>query len=122
MPVLIIGTTDLDRDFHPFGISVCSNETEDDFTFIFKNLMKFDSMITIDTLVSDASIAIHNVFRKIFGGNSKLVLCWSHMDRNVVKKLHLVNKSDRNEIIDDIDKLQLSSNKEIFGKAMNPFI
>ena len=26
MPVLIIGNSDLDRHFHPFGICICSNE------------------------------------------------------------------------------------------------
>jgi hypothetical protein len=39
-PVLIVGTTDLDRHFHPFGIAVCSNEKTQDFLFVFRALQE----------------------------------------------------------------------------------
>jgi len=35
-PVSVIGTTDLNKAFHPFVLAVCSNEQTKDFEFIFK--------------------------------------------------------------------------------------
>ena len=37
-PVLIIGTTDREKAFHPFGLAVSMNETEQDFSFIFESI------------------------------------------------------------------------------------
>ena len=37
-PVLIIGTTDADRKFHPFGLAVCNSEKRDDYIFYLKAL------------------------------------------------------------------------------------
>ena len=38
-PVLIVGTTDLDCHFHPFGMAVCANEETQDFKFVFQSLI-----------------------------------------------------------------------------------
>ena len=37
-PVLIVGTTYLDRHLHLFGLSVCTNEKTADFNFIFSSI------------------------------------------------------------------------------------
>jgi hypothetical protein len=43
------------------------------------------------------------------------MMCWSHMRKRVQKKLHLIeDKNLHDEIMDDIDTLQLSSNKKTF--------
>jgi hypothetical protein len=34
-PILIVGTTDKDKSFHPFGVALCCNEKEEAFKFIF---------------------------------------------------------------------------------------
>ena len=39
-PVLIVGTTDKAKRFHPFGIGVTSSETSTDFAFIFHAISK----------------------------------------------------------------------------------
>jgi len=39
MSILIAETCDMDRHFYPFGISVCSSETTEDFIFIFQSLV-----------------------------------------------------------------------------------
>ena len=45
-------------------------------------------------------------------------MCWAHMRQNVDKKAEtMVNKNHQDEIIEDIEKLQKSLNKEIFIKA-----
>jgi hypothetical protein len=37
-PVLVVGTTDKIRQFHPFGLCTCSNEQTADFVFLFEAL------------------------------------------------------------------------------------
>jgi len=123
MPVLMIGTTDMDRHFHPFGIGVCTNERTADFAFIFKSIFQsLGESITVDTLVSDASDAIRNAFKQVFGEEVLLIMCWVHMRRNVAKNLHLVDAEFRDDLMDDIDTLQLASNKDVFDKGKYIFI
>jgi len=122
MPVLIIGTSDMDRHFHTFGIGVCSNEKKDDFAFIFQSLVdglkKFGEVIQVNILISDASSAIRNAFTEVFGADKVLIMCWAHMRRKVVQNLNLIDGEFKEEVMDDIDSLQLSSNKEIFEKSI----
>jgi hypothetical protein len=49
-------------------------------------------------------------------------MCWAHVRRNVVKKLHLVEEEYQEEVMIDLDALQLSSSTEIFDKAKELFI
>ena len=126
-PVLIVGTTDKDKKFHPFGTAVCTFEDENDFAFIFnsvKDLLK--ETLTIDykpsILVADASSAITNGFEQAFGPFPCRVVCWAHVIRNVDKKLMLV--SDRKmqaSIRADICSIQLATNEERFDLAMQLF-
>lgn len=39
-PILQIGTTDLYRKYHPFGLAVCTHETHGEVKFIFGSLKK----------------------------------------------------------------------------------
>ena len=77
-PVLIVGTTDLDRKFHPIGLSVCSEEKQKDFEFICKairdGLFKLDDSNTYNpnVLIADGSDAIRNAFTRIFASNKWL--------------------------------------------------
>ena len=127
-PIIIIGTTDLDRHFHAFGLGVCTNETTADFNFIFSSinvgLGKINEAFLFNpsVLISDASIAIRTAYQQVFQKN-EMVMCWAHMRRNCVKKIEtLVAKEDQNELLEDIDKLQLSQSSEIFKKATTLFI
>jgi hypothetical protein len=51
-----------------------------------------------------------------------IIMCWAHVRRNVVKQLHLVDEMYREDVMVDIDKLQLASNKEVFNIAKDLFI
>ena len=44
-PSLTCGTTDKNKNFHPFGISVSMHETGDDFEFMFNGLKNASSKI-----------------------------------------------------------------------------
>ncbi|CAF1167498.1 unnamed protein product [Adineta ricciae] len=87
-PVLIIGTTDLNKVFHPFGLAICSNEKTKDFEFIFKSVqvgmqkMKKESLKPT-ALVADAADAIKNGFKNVFNNEYNQIMCWSHMKTKV---------------------------------------
>lgn len=58
--VLICGTTDMRRHFHPFGVGVCVNERQEDFTFIFNTIKQkalhiFNVQPDFKVLISDAA-------------------------------------------------------------------
>jgi hypothetical protein len=126
-PILIVGTTDLDRHFHPFGMAVCTNEEKQDFRFVFQSLV--DGVEKIDqpkmqpeVLIADSANAIRNAFLETFG-DKQMVMCWAHVYRNVIKKLNtLVAKNQQTEMISDIEALQLSQSRTIFDRASNLFI
>ncbi|KAF9758301.1 hypothetical protein NGRA_3148 [Nosema granulosis] len=126
-PVLIIGTTDLDRHFHSFGIAVCSNEKTQDFTFVFRGLQEgiqklgFEE-INPDVLIADGADSIRNAFQDVFG-EKPMVMCWAHMRRNVVKKIEsMVDKMEQEDLVNDIEALQLAQSERIFTKAANLLI
>ena len=80
-PVLVVGTTDKDKKFHPFGVAMCCNETDDAFKFIFKSIkdcvqeiFQYDYQPTI--LVAEA---ITNGFTSVFSELFFRVMCWFHM-------------------------------------------
>jgi len=126
-PVLIVGTTDLDRHFHAFGMSVCSNETTHDFRFLFRGLQEGIQKLNLEEinpefLIADGADAIRNAFRDVFG-EKPMIMCWAHMRRKVMKKIEsMVNKSEQEDLINDIESLQLAQNERIFLKASNLFV
>ena len=82
-PILIVGTTDKDKSFHPIGVAFCCNEKEEAFKFIFQSIndcvteiYNFDYQPTI--LVADASEAITNRFTSVFNELLLRVMCWFH--------------------------------------------
>ncbi|CAF1379390.1 unnamed protein product [Adineta ricciae] len=126
-PVLIVGTTDMNRQFHWFGVAVCSNEKTADFTFIFRALQEGVSKLDLqkidpDILIADGSDAIRNGFQSVFG-EKPIVMCWAHMRRKVVKKVEsMVDKMDKEDLLQDIDMLQLAQSDKIFRKASGLFV
>jgi hypothetical protein len=129
-PVLIVGTTDLDRKFHPICLSVCTEEKQKDFEFIFKairdGLFKLDNSNTYqpEVLIADGSDAIRNAFRFscIFGSN-KMVMCWAHVCRRIDNNLCLIkDKNERHEVMSDIEKLQICDSTNSFQLTSELFL
>ena len=61
-PLLVVGTTDKSKQFHPFGVMISKNEDNHDFEFMFDQLKKllkavhnFDYKPTV--LIADAAEA-----------------------------------------------------------------
>lgn len=128
-PILQVGTTDMHRSFHPFGLCVCTSEKTDDYAFMFsavkkglKDVYKID--FNPDILISDAANSISNGFEAAFGKRDIHIMCWAHMRRNVSDNVSrfIKNKKQQNEVLLDVDKLQLSQSHTIFDKAAKLFI
>lgn len=106
-PILLVGTTDSNRKFLPFGVCVSTNERGEDFEFLFQTLKDcvkklFKSDIEPDTLICDAADSIHNGWIKVFPQLAdSIVMCWAHARRAVAKNLskYLKDKKKQNEFL-----------------------
>ena len=92
-PCIMIGTTDLQKRFQPFGFAITIKEEEADYHFVFKSLA--DKVLTIfgrvfkpTILIDDAAHAITNGFNVTFGVPEKRVMCKVHMFTNITKRLN----------------------------------
>ena len=127
-PVLVIGTTDLNKTFHPLGLAVCSNEQTKDFEFIFKAVQIAMEKINKNplqptALVSDAADAIKNGFRNVFGDSFNHIMCWSHMKRKIESRIsHVDDKEIAKEMLHDIEILQLSNSPSLFKLGSTLFM
>jgi hypothetical protein len=77
-PLLVTGTSDKARVFHPYGISLCTTEKAEDYFFLFdtlKNSLKalFNYDYAPAVLLSDTAEAIHNGFKSCFPSYSQWV-------------------------------------------------
>ena len=71
-PLILVGTTDMDKKFHPYGMLLTKHEASQDFAFMFKSLVVkvkeiFEQDYDPDTLLADSSSAITNGFTIGFG-------------------------------------------------------
>jgi len=125
-PVIVIGTSDKDRHFHPYGISVCSGETSEDFESVFKLLKSGCEMFgeyKPNILIADCAEAITNGFTRIFGEDITRVYCFFHVMKQVKEKLRLVRNDElTSQIKDDIRAMQLATSSEEFLKAKSLWI
>ncbi len=132
-PVLICGTSDKNKVFHPFGLSVCTKEKEHDYQFMFECLqvgleatnqptLKRDGSIA---LIADAADAITNGFKAVFAKNADFlrVMCWFHVRKAVENCLAmLAEKSLQDKILMDVKILQLATSPEQFNAASKLFL
>lgn len=103
-PILLVGTTDSDRKFHPFGICVCTNEQSNDFEFMFQSLKAavndlFEFEIDPKTLVCDAGHSIHIGWKRVFPLHSEdIAMCWAHARRAVAKNISKYLKDTKSQV------------------------
>lgn len=77
-PVLIIGISDVNNVFHPFGLALTRDETADDFEFLFTSLIvglkrcQLEPLNHVD-LLADAADAITNGFKKAFSHQASFI-------------------------------------------------
>ena len=88
-PSLTCGTTDKNKNFHPFGIALAMHETGDDFEFLFSSLKNASSKIlgvdySPNILIADNAQSIYNGFSEVFQLDYR-VNCRAHAIRNIDK-------------------------------------
>jgi hypothetical protein len=126
-PVLIVGTSDSQRQFHPFCLAICTNETEEDYNFLFSSLK--DAVFQVQKqnfqptiLLADAAQSITNGFISAFNIIPLRLMCWAHVKANVDKKLNMIkDKKIRAQIEQEIDVMQTATEKDIFDQASKLF-
>lgn len=104
-PVLIAGTTDCSRVFHPFVLSVTTGETAQDFEFIFRAIRKFHTDWTPTVLLADGADAITKGFTSVFGEPLVRLMCYFHVTENAEKYLKPLRDSTANQLKEDIRTL-----------------
>lgn len=119
-PLLVFGRTDRNRSFHLIAAAMTSDEKMASFYFVFDLLKKEGYNPNI--LISDAANAIRNAFTHVFGEESILKMCWTHMRTNVEKYLNLVEQEHRKDIVSDLDSLQLCPDVETFTTGKDLFV
>lgn len=82
-PVLIVGTTDKNRRFHPICLGVATNERQEDFQTMFqgikdKVMQLYDYTMKPRVLICDAAQSIKNPFSDVFGEEPTIRMCWAH--------------------------------------------
>ena len=124
----MVGTTDANKKYYPFGIAITLTEDADDFEFIFESVASctrsiFEREFKPSVLVADGSHAISNGFEAAFGPGFSRVMCWAHVIRKVDERLRSISdKQTRAQIRSDISIIQLSSNQALFNKAIKLFM
>ncbi len=127
-PLLIIGTSDLNRTFHPLGCALCSKEAHFDYKFLFSCLALGRTQVGEEplgklNLMADAAAAITN------GINESLIecliraMCWFHVKNCTDKKIKMIkDETKRAAIISDIVLMQLCQTPAIFEAATKLFL
>jgi hypothetical protein len=130
-PVLICGTTDSKKKFHPYSLTICSKETHEDYAFIFNAIKnaakKFHSFeYRPNILIADAAPAITNGFKAAFDYENDeefyRVTCWAHVERKCEEKTNCLPQPTRDELLLDIKNMQAMPSTSSFNKAVELFM
>lgn len=81
LPLIVVGSTDMNRTFHLIGLTITSDETAENYRFTFQSVISGIYKATgkeyvPETMVSDADQAIHKGNRLCFGDKSKDSALW----------------------------------------------
>jgi hypothetical protein len=69
--LLLVGSCDREKKFHPFGVAITMCERNADFQFLFESLKQtlkklFDRDISPTVILADGAEAIHKGFAEVF--------------------------------------------------------
>ena len=127
-PVPVAGIIDQSKQFHPTGLSLCAQEEDDDYKFIFETIK--NSLETIDKeykpefLVADCADGIRNGFASVIEDFTR-INCWAHCRRNMEDnfKIKVVKENEcKTAILTDLDMIQTCKTPKIFKYALNLFL
>ncbi|RNA14103.1 hypothetical protein BpHYR1_024392 [Brachionus plicatilis] len=125
LPVIIIGTTDCSHNFHPFGLTICKHQNENDFAFTFQAVSQqlkllYDHEVEPGALVAEADPAIEQAFGKVFKNKFERVLSWPHVLKEIDSKLNIIKDNRvRKCIREDIVNVQLHAETYNFKSVVS---
>lgn len=123
-PVLVFGTTDVQRAFHIIAFAITSHETAKAYEFCFETVKTataatYGEEMPVECLMSDKDRATKVAFRKVFPHRMELS-CWFHAQKNMEKKL--AGSKNKAKVLDDIRCLQKCSDDVVFGVGSELFV
>ncbi|CAF0897848.1 unnamed protein product [Brachionus calyciflorus] len=101
-PLLIFGRSDIKRQFYKIAFMMTSHEQEIDFIYFYEN----------------GSDAMRNAAITVFGEKVKILMCYFHIEYNVITKYvskKLITRDKIKEVFNDIDKMHESSSDSEFN-------
>lgn len=121
--VLIVGTSDKNRVFHPFAVAVSKSESSEDLAFVFNAVRSFNLEWQPTILLADACEAITKGFEQVFGVPETRLMCFFHVLKNLEKFLKLLTKGGMCvKLKDDIHALQTAQDDVTFSKGCELFL
>lgn len=117
-PLIVLGTVDRAKRFHPLLYACTSHETSGDYSFVFESVKNglevlFEASFEPTKLIADGAISIRNAFYGVFDSAELDIMCFAHVIRNI-RKRPFVMKNNKPLILDDIRKMQSAPNRTIF--------
>lgn len=124
-PLMVLGTVDRTKRFHPLAYACCSHEKTLDYSFIFKSVKKtikiiFDREFDAEILIADGADPIRNAYYEVFPLAKLDVMCFAHVIRNC-RKRPFTSKHNKSLVLDDIRKVQLAPNRATFNMMNDLF-
>ena len=105
-------------------MSVCTNEENEDFTFIF-NTLKVSIQVLLNIiynptiLMADAAACITIASTSVFGSNFTRLTCYCHVERASARRLN--GNDDKDNIILDLQIILLAFSKPLFNLMIELF-
>ncbi|KAI6192878.1 SWIM-type domain-containing protein [Aphelenchoides fujianensis] len=116
-PVIMAGTIDVKRAFHPTFVAVSSNEDEEAFKAFFRTINNVTGRAPTH-LLADAAPAITNAMSAVWEECVRL-MCWAHVVKAIDKKLP---KKDGQTIRSAIETLQYARSELQFISVANSLL
>ena len=124
-PLIVLGTLDRQKKFHPLLYACTSSETTQDYSFVFETLRNgievlLGEKFQPEILIADGADSIRNAFYGSFESAKKDIMCFAHVLRNINKR-KFSNKTVKSLIFDDIRKMQAAASRPIFNMMSKLF-
>ena len=126
-PFSFVGTVDRARKFHVIAYACVTNETSDDYAFLFQTLIDavkliHNEQLSPKTLIADGDKAIRNACTMTFPSVKLQIMFYVHVLQNVNKRPLANAKDHRKPINADIEILHLAGSEEKFDELTQLFV
>lgn len=126
-PLLVVCMVDEMRHAHPVAFATITNQTHDDYTFIFRAIkeacLRLGISINVEYFISDGEIALKSAATLVFA-TCKPINCYFHFRENLKKHLRKssLEEGEKAAIEADVSNMQIAPTQQHFVKATALFI